>query len=122
MENDKQTHVPGWNAVPGRFEIITEGNAFRNLSRAAEVFRALSHVEKTADPILAVWHVDEQGRRRAAAPSGVGALNIYLGTVGLRGLVRTLGPNRSRAFTRWDLEQLFALCGIALPVWGNKAA
>ncbi len=121
-ETNTVTEAAGYNALPGRLEIITERNAFRSVATASEAFRALRLVESLKDPLLALWWIDRQGRRFAAEPAHVGALNIYLGTVGLRGLSRTLGQGRARPCTRWDLARLFAHAGFAFWQEASTAA
>jgi hypothetical protein len=98
--------VPLWNAIPRAVRIVHEGG-YADFTRATSFFIALKRIEIKRIPILALWRGDV-----AASEASVGALNLYLGTVGLAGLARRMDVQGCR--TVFDLAGLFHLIGFTV--------
>jgi hypothetical protein len=98
--------VPAWNAIPRAVRIVHEGG-YADFTRATSFFLALKRLERKRTPILALWRGDI-----AASEASVGALNLYLGTVGLAGLARRMDVQGCR--TVFDLAGLFELIGFTV--------
>ena len=95
---------PAWNDLPSAVQIISEAGRTIHV-RATSLFRDLERHARNGVPLLQV-NIDG----RPIAEASVGALNLYLGTAGLRGLARRLGVSWPR--TRWDWEALASLIGL----------
>lgn len=103
MNENTNDRPPAWNELPAPVQIVTTAGPTLHVT-ATRLFRHLEDTARAGAPILQM-----RVNGRHASEASVGALNLYLGTAGLRGLARRLGVSYPR--TRWDWEHLAALVG-----------
>ena len=104
-DNTQNDPLPLWRELRRPVRIASEAGLAETRD-AIRLFILLRSLESLRAPIIGLWIDGEP-----VAPAAVGALNIYLGSAGLRGLARTMG--RHRPCSRWDWERLCQLTGIS---------